>query len=237
MIRSWQRQFLLILAGAVLAAPSHSEETSMPSSGIDHLVYASANLERGMDEIEALLGVRPVRGGRHPKYGTHNALLSLGPGIYLEIIARDLDLTVPKRGALVDIPATSRSRLITWVFRTDEIQQVATDAVNAAIGLGSVESGSRTKPDGSEISWQLTDPYAMPLDGAVPFLINWGSTKHPSSVVPAGGQLVRLVIAHPEAARVKRAMSTLGADVEVVDSERFGIYATIETKDGLVTIQ
>ena len=38
-----------------------------------------------------------------------------------------------------------------------------------ALGLGPVLSGSRTKPDGSEISWKFTDPYAMPIDGAIPF--------------------------------------------------------------------
>jgi len=46
---------------------SRSEEAAMPPTGIDHLVYASADLEREMDEIEALLGARPVRGGHHPQ--------------------------------------------------------------------------------------------------------------------------------------------------------------------------
>ena len=63
----------------------------MTQDTIDHLVYACANLERGMDEIEAQLGTRPVRGGRHPKFGTHNALLGLGDGVYLEIASRDPD--------------------------------------------------------------------------------------------------------------------------------------------------
>jgi hypothetical protein len=216
---------------------TYADKASMLSTGIDHLLYASANLQRGIDEIESLLGVRPVRGGHHPQYGTHNALLSLGPGIYLEIIARDPDLPAPERGAFVNIPAEAHSHLITWVFRTKDIQQALAAAHNAAIGLGPVESGSRRNPDGSEICWQLTDPYAMPMNGAVPFLIDWGETVHPSAVVPPGGQLAELVIEHPEADSVRRALSVLGAAVEVTYGDNFRISAKIEAKYGSITLR
>ena len=207
----------------------------MPN-GVDHLLYASASLERGMDEIESLLGVRPVPGGHHPQYGTHNALLSLGPGTYLEVIARDPQLSAPPGGALVDIPANAESRLITWVYRVADIEGVASAATSAAIGLGNVESGSRKKPDGSKISWQLTNPYAMPMDGAVPFLINWGNTVHPSAVVPSGGRLVELVIEHPEPDQIRSALSILGAEIKVVKSDEYRLTAKIESETGLVTL-
>jgi len=209
----------------------------MLPTGIDHLIYASTDLERGMDEIEALLGVRPVRGGRHPQYGTHNAQLSLGPGTYLEIIARDPDLPAPQRGVFVDMPAQADSYLITWVFRTDNIQETAAAAHDAAIGIGPVESGSRIKPDGSEIRWQLTDPYAMPMGGAVPFLIDWGRTIHPSGVVPSGGRLLEFVIEHPEADRVRRALSVLGAQIDVISSNELRMSAKIEAKNGPITLR
>jgi len=204
---------------------------------IDHLLYASANLERGMDEIESLLGVRPIRGGRHTQYGTHNALVSLGPGKYLEVIARDPQIPAPQRGALIDIPSEAQSRLITWVLRTSDIQESATAAKTAGIKLGDIESGKRTRPDGSEITWQLTDPFAMPMDGAIPFLINWGATVHPSTVVPSGGRLVELVIEHPEPSRVRSALSALGAEIKVAKSDEFRLSANIATNNGLVILK
>lgn len=219
-----------------MPASSNSDATPIPPNGIDHLVYASADLQRGADEIESLLGVRPVPGGHHPQYGTHNALMSLGPGVYLEIIARDPQLPAPRRGALVDFPSNAESRLVTWVYRTEDIQDSVSAAAQAAIDLGSVESGSRTKPDGSKISWQLTDPYAMPMDGAVPFLINWGNAIHPSLVVPSGGQLVEVLIEHPEPDRVREAIAALGAGITVIESDDYRLSAKVATDDGGLVI-
>ena len=209
----------------------------MLPSGIDHLVYAVSDLNRGMAEIEKLLSVRPVIGGRHPQYGTHNALLSLGSGTYLEIIARDPSLPVPQQGALVDLSAEEAPRLITWVFRPDDIVQASLDAREAQIGLGPIQTGSRERPDGSVLSWKLSDPYAMPMNGAIPFLIHWGETPHPSGALPTAGTLVGLTIEHPLAGKVQQAMSVLGAEVSVIAAKEFRLSAKIETANGTVTLR
>ena len=210
----------------------------MPAkSGIDHILYATSDLKRGMDEIEELLGVRPVEGGHHAQYGTHNALLSLGPGIYLEVIARDPDLPPPERGALIDVPETDGSRLVAWVYRVKDIQESSDVLRDAGILLGPIDKGSRKKPDGSVISWELTDPYTRPLNGAIPLLIDWGDTVHPSGVVPSGGDLVELTVTHPEPDSVRNALSALGAEIRVSKGDRFRISARIKTEHGLITIR
>ena len=210
-----------------------STHQSSLCKGIDHLVYACANLERGMDEIEQLLGVRPVPGGRHPDFGTHNALLSLGPETYLEVIARDPDSTVSVPSALAELPDDQNSRLKTWVLRTEDIDQLAGIAIAAGINIGPVQSGSRDAPDGSKISWQLTDHNAMLMGGAFPFLINWGDTPHPTSTVPNGGELLNLLIEHPEADRVRDMLDVLGADLEVTHGADFKLVASVRTINGI----
>ena len=201
------------------------------SYGIDHLVYACAHLARGMDEIENLLGVRPVPGGQHPEFGTHNALLSLGPETYIEVIARDPDSTVSVPSALAELANDQKSQLKTWVLRTEEIDQLAGVANAAGINIGSVQSGCRRAPDGSAIRWKLTDHNAMPMDGAIPFLISWGDTPHPAGVVPRGGEFLSLTIEHPDADYVRAALSVLGVELEVIQAAEFKLTAGIQVND------
>jgi hypothetical protein len=68
---------------------------------LDHLVVAAQTLSAGCAFVEAQLGVLPRPGGQHVTMGTHNALIGLGPGQYLEIIAIDPDGERPARSALV----------------------------------------------------------------------------------------------------------------------------------------
>lgn len=219
-----------------LSIPAGSKNSSLISrhGGIDHLVYSATDLEAGMDAIAATLGVRPVKGGRHPDYGTHNALLSLGPATYLEVIAPDPDLPLPKNGTLASLGSNTNPRLVTWVLRVDAINAVAEN--NAAIGIGKVQSGCRATPGGDLLNWQLSDPYAMPLQGAVPFLINWGDTPHPATVAPPAGELCELRIEHPCPDEVAAALLQLGVQLAVTKATRFRLVATIMTSNGEVTL-
>jgi len=189
-----------------------------------------------MDAIEALLGVRPIPGGRHPRFGTHNALLSLGPDTYLEVIARDPDLPAPVRGRLVDLSDEQRPRLITWVMRVRNLAAFVLDPARARSGIGPIEPGNRQQADGSLVEWHLTDPYAMPMDGTVPFLIDWGNTTHPAQTLPTGVNLSGLRIEHPHPHQVRAALAALETEADVAMADRFRLSARIETSDGMMTL-
>ena len=205
-------------------------------NGIDHLVYRVADLSQGMEQIEELLGVRPVLGGRHPAFGTHNALVSLGPSTYLEVVAADPDLAAPARGRLFGTGTGEGACLVTWVVRAEGLEPAA-DALRAAgFDPGSIGTGGRERPDGTTLTWRLTDPYAMLLGGALPFLIAWGDSPHPTAVAPRAGKLVGLGIEHPQADGVQRALGALGAfeiPVDVRSGERCRLTASIETPAGV----
>lgn len=204
---------------------------------IDHLVYTSPSLEEGIKEIESLLGVKPVLGGKHPNYGTHNALLSLGPSMYLEIIAPEPNLPIPEKGRLLSNNYNGHPKLSTWVLREEQIEAMQLHAVQNGLSLGEVESGKREKPDGTTLAWKLTDPYALPMDGAIPFLISWGETSHPAKTLPRAGELIGLEIHHPDPNMVREGLKVLGVYIKIIRSKEIKIRAKIKTGQGIVYLE
>nr|MBA2281652.1 VOC family protein [Acidimicrobiia bacterium] len=62
---------------------------------VDHLVHGAPTLDGALDDLERRLGVRGAFGGRHDGRGTHNAVIGLGAGAYLELIAPDPEQPAP----------------------------------------------------------------------------------------------------------------------------------------------
>jgi hypothetical protein len=204
--------------------------------GIDHLIFTAATLEQGMDEIEKRLGVRPVPGGRHPDFGTHNALLSLGNSTYLEVMAPDPHLQAPAKGVLFQNVYQRPPGLTTWVYRFSNLQEKIFNVKSSELEIGDVLPGNRQKPDGTVLSWQLTDPYAFPLQGAIPFLIDWGTTLHPATTTPEAGVFQKLRIEHPNPDRVKAALMALDIQMDVAWAPEYRLVATIITDLGEVLL-
>lgn len=204
---------------------------------VDHLIYGTPDLDRGVGSIERRLGARPAAGGRHPQYGTRNALLALGTETYLEVMAPDPELPEPDRGRLFGVDELERPRLVAWAIRRENIEGAAARARERGVSLGPVESGSRRQPDGTELSWRLTDPRSAALDGVVPFLIAWGATPHPARGAPEAGELVGMRVEHPEPAAVRKCLAALGLELPVEEAGRPGLVATVRTDGGRVEVR
>ncbi len=174
----------------------------------------------------------PCRAAVILEWGTRNALLSLGDSTYLEVIAPDPETPQPGRGRLFQQRYLESPALSAWVFRTAQLEGVVEAASNVGILLGPVLPGSRETPDGQVLRWRLTDPYSVPPDGAVPFLIDWGTTAHPARALPRAGELARFRIEHAEPERLRRLLRILDAAIEVTASPQSRLIAEISTKSG-----
>jgi hypothetical protein len=211
---------------------------------LDHLVFACADLEAGIAWAERTFGVRPSRGGAHPQWGTHNALMSLGRGRYLELIAPDPAAAATGRANVAgralfcmsegDAPG-GEPRLTTWMVRSRTIETLLGNALRAGCDLGRVHAGSRLRADGTELSWQIAVPPARPLGGCAPWLIDWGWSEHPSAALPEGARLDWLEVTHPEPERVRAVLEALNCGgVEVRAGRVPSVSAGIACGRGVV---
>lgn len=207
----------------------------------DHLVVAARDLQEGVAWVESRLGVPMGAGGRHDLMGTHNRLLSLGPGRFLEVIAIDPVAPPPARPRWfeLDDPAM-RARLaqgpalVTWVARTDDI-----GAAIAATASGKPEILALARGD---FRWRIGVPASGTLAqaGVSPTMIQW-DTHHPSEVLADPGcRLERLVLRHSQAPATLRALRAAGlVDSDPIEAlpEGLGLEAHIRTPHGIVEIK
>jgi hypothetical protein len=229
---------LLVILSAIVTAMSTAQNASAGLlSRVDHLVYATTDLDRGIAEIEKLLGVKAVFGGQHPGRGTRNALVSLGPKAYLEIIAIDPGQPKPAQPRSFGIDDLKAARLVTWAANGTDLARVQADAVRNGVPLGAVSAGSRQRPDGVLLNWQFTIPVQLVADGIVPFLIDWGSSPHPAASSPSGAVLVGLRAEHPEEQHVRGMLAQLGLLLPVTHGAQPALIATIEGRNGRVELR
>ena len=203
---------------------------------VDHLVYAVADLDAGIAEIERLLGVKAAPGGKHTGRGTHNALLSLGGGSYLEIIAPDPEQPAPAAPRPFGLDRLREPRLVTWAVRVPDVEKRVEEARKAGYDPGAVLPMSRKLPDGEELRWRLAVNAEPAGDGIVPFLIQWEPGKHPSESAPGGVHLTDLQAEHPRPDEVKAILEAIGAELTVTESARPALIATIEGPRGTVVL-
>jgi glyoxalase-like protein len=202
---------------------------------IDHVVFGARQLAGGIAALEQALHVRAVPGGRHPAWGTHNALLGLDPACYVEVLAPDPEAEAPAT-ALAGREVPDSPRLLSWAARTGDLEAAVARAGARGMDLGSIHAGSRARPDGSLLSWRLTDIQAPRWDGIVPFLIDWGSSEHPSVTLPRAGELVSLRAEHPDPLRVRAALEALGVTMLVERGPQARLRALVRTPHGTVTL-
>lgn len=208
----------------------------MAAGGLDHIIYAVPDLERGIDEVRTLTGVEPMRGGSHPGRGTRNALLALGSDTYVEILAPD-PAQPPEAlaRAASRIPATAR--ITTWAAKCDDLEDVVRTAGMSGLDLGRIEDMSRTLPSGDELTWRLTRE-TVQGDGLVPFLIDWGESAHPARSAPPGCTLRSLRAEHPDPVRIMHYLALLGLQdvLEVSRSPVPRMEAVLSTPAGEVVL-
>jgi len=202
---------------------------------IDHILWACPDLNIAAKTFHNLSGVKPAFGGAHAKGGTWNALVALGSGKYLEIIAPNP--SQPEADAWRDHFMTlEKPKLFTFCVAPDGGvgDLPARMAAAGLTGSGPIADG-RQRPDGTMLTWNLYFP--DPVDDLpVPFFIEWTSPEHPSYSSPTGCSLEQLTVIHPAAGRLREIYRLLAVDVMVVSGPEAAIIADLRTPAGPVRL-
>lgn len=202
---------------------------------IDHLVYATSDVDGTVDALTRRLGIGASAGGRHLGHGTRNALLSLGSS-YLEIIGPDEGQHRPPSGYWYGVENIEHSRLVTWTAQVEHIERVAAHAHSAGYNTGDVHKVFRETPDGEQLSWRLTMPTGAG-DGLIPNLIEWDvGCPHPSVTSPAGIELVQLRGHHPDPQSIVPMLRALGVSLDLRQADQPSLVATLDTPYGPVEL-
>ena len=179
----------------------------------------------------------PLVAGQHPGRGTRNALVALGPTTYLEIIAPDPDQPPPAGPRPFGLDELKESRLVAWFIHSSDLERLRREAVRKGVPLGEIKSGSRRRPDGVQLSWRFTDPWAPVGDGVVPFFIDWEDSPHPARTAAKGATLVSLRAEHPDERGVRTMLRHLELDLPLKQGPSPALIAIIDGPRGRVELR
>lgn len=236
-MRLLTRAIAVVVCVTVTVAPVRAQAAADRAlQQVDHIIYATTNLDSTVEDLTRRLGVRAAPAGESPGRGTRSALLSLGDGAYLEIVSPDSKGPQPLR-----LPWYLRDlispRVVLWAAKGRSLDSLRAMANAQAVPLGEVMSSSRVRPDGVVLTWHFTSPRVPVAGGVVPFFIDWGDAPHPSRTSPAGVRLIALSAAHPDVDGVHQMFRSLGLSVPVARSDRPGLIAVLVGPSGRVELR
>jgi hypothetical protein len=208
------------------------------TSQLDHIAIIAPSLKAGMIWVRECLGLLPGMGGQHAQMGTHNMLLRLGHDFFLEVIAVDPNAPEPAQkrwfglgdAADVDAQWTAGCRLRGMVARTEQLSDLS--SANPAL------HGKPMRVTRGEREWlfAIRPDGQLPMTGAVPHLMDWGTQGPAAPKMPeAGCSLLRLVLETPEPEAVRAAHQAIGLSCgpDIRRGARTKLSAIIQTPTGV----
>ncbi|MEJ6394019.1 VOC family protein [Gymnodinialimonas sp. 2305UL16-5] len=200
----------------------------------DHIALSCEGLETGAADVAAALGQEMLPGGHHPAMGTHNRLLSMGPGEYSELVAIDPEAPAPDRPRWFDLDAFSgATRITNWICRCDDL--------DSALALAPDGAGVPIALTRGDLSWTMAVPEdgKLPFAGLFPAMIQWQRAAHPAErLADTGLRLAALRLISPDAAALSAALAPLITDdrIAVLEGPSARIEADLDTPKGRVTL-
>lgn len=178
---------------------------------LDHLAVAGLTLAEAATQVETALGVMLQQGGEHDIFHTHNKLLGLDDGLYLEAISVNAAAPVPERPRWFDLDNFSGPpRLTNWICRCDDLDATLADLPETFGAPVSLQRG--------DLRWRMAVPALgrLPFDNCAPALIEWQGDMHPAMMLETSQcALIDLQVSHPEVNALRDLLAPFLTDTRV----------------------
>lgn len=199
----------------------------------DHFLWGCADLQEGIRLLKEKTGVQAMIGGKHLDVGTHNALLSLGDKVYLEIIAPD-----PEADTLVDdyqfLKEFKEPTLFYWAAHTEAINSLLMRINKLGLVNSGIKAGSRKKPDGTILEWESL---SIDSKNLMPFFIQWGKqSRHPSVDAPKGCHIHSFWLESETPEILVKEFAQLDIQMPVKFGQKELLHLKLNTPKGIVVL-
>jgi hypothetical protein len=176
---------------------------------IDHVIYGTVELDAAAARVNADLGLTAVPGGRHDGIGTHNRIVPLGGGSFLELlaIADPEEARGSALGAALQAGIARGDGLLGWAVAVDDLRPVAARLGTSITTVG--RQGMTARLTG--VAESLAEP-------CLPFFIERGTGRHARDAGGATDGISWIEVAG-DAGRLEQWLGGVALPVRVGDGE------------------
>ncbi|KIC25703.1 MULTISPECIES: VOC family protein [unclassified Leisingera] len=195
---------------------------------LDHLAVAGATLEEAVAHTEDALGITFGPGGQHARYGTHNRLIGLADGLYLEAIAIDPEAQPQELPRWFNLDQfAGPARLNNWILRSEDLE--------AEKPLLPPHAQRHVQMQRGDLRWLMTVPAdgLLPYDNLFPAVLQWQAEPPAAKLPQSNCRLTRLILSHPEASDLQTALDRILNDPRLkVEQGAPAMMAEFDTPHG-----
>lgn len=189
-----------------------------------------------MQELSKKMGVEVLYGGQHKTEGTHNAVVNLGNGAYLELLAIDEKNTAIASSRWMGIDLITEPIMTRWALKSTNLPSDVKILQTANPEMGEIFAGSRKKTDGSTLRWAMVKPLSHPMVEILPFMVDWKDSVHPTMTMPDVCKLIGMRATHPTPHLLQPTLNNLGAVIDLQKGNTISLEAVIQTPNGVLIL-
>ena len=173
---------------------------------IDHVIYSTSDLDAAARRVEEAVGVAAVPGGRHEGLGTHNRIVPLDDGTFIELlaIADPGEASSSPVAAALQAAISAREGLLGWAIAVPDVDEVAARLGTQMTTIS--REGMTARLTG--VAESLREPY-------LPFFIERPADPE-TNPVPSGAAEITWIEVGGDAQRLERWLGDAELPVRIV---------------------